>query len=178
MKRKHSGVTLMELMVALAILGILLGLAVPTFREFSRNNRVAALQNELVTTFNLARSEALKRSTPVAVCASVDGGACATEDDWAAGWIVFTDATGTLGDFDPPGDELLQRSQGVTGDMRLAASAGVGTAAFVQFQPNGTTLPDTNLRFDVYWEGCGGERARNVTISPIGTLQSAKADCP
>ena len=60
MKRRGLGFTLLELMVTIAVLGILLGLTVPTFREFSRNNSVTTAQNDLVTALNVARSEALR----------------------------------------------------------------------------------------------------------------------
>src|SRR5262245_60959819 len=109
MRQDVSGFTLLELMIALTVLGILLGLAVPGFREFTRQNRVTAAQNDLATAINLTRSEALRRSTPTSLCASADGASCASAANWGSGWIVFSDGTGTQGTVDSPGDEIVQR---------------------------------------------------------------------
>ena len=49
----------------------------------------------MVTAFNLARMEAIRRGTPVSVCASADQASCSGANDWASGWIVFTDANGS-----------------------------------------------------------------------------------
>ncbi len=59
-------------MFTITVLGILLGLAVPSFMETMRNNRLIAQNNEFIAALNLARSEALKSSGPVSVCASAD----------------------------------------------------------------------------------------------------------
>ena len=101
---------LMELMFTLTVLGILLGLAVPSFMATTRNNRLIAQNNEFVGALNLARSEALKMSGPVSMCASTDEATCSGDTDWSNGWIVFSDQSGD-GNFD--GDpEVLLRSQG------------------------------------------------------------------
>ncbi len=85
------GFTLIELMVTVVIAAILLTVAVPTFRDVIQNNRLATQANDLVTAFNLARSEAITRAIPVSVCKSTDGLACTASGRWDQGWIVFVD---------------------------------------------------------------------------------------
>ena len=47
----------------------------------------------MVASLQLARSEALKRRTPVTVCASLDASTCA-DIPWNKGWMVFADDDG------------------------------------------------------------------------------------
>ena len=69
-------------MVGISIMGILVSLAVPSFQEYGRNTRVISTQNDLVTALNYARSEAIRRSQPVTVCATPNFLACGTVDAW------------------------------------------------------------------------------------------------
>ena len=58
---KSSGFTLVELMITLAIAGILVAVGIPSFNSTISSNRLTSYANELVTALNLARSEAVKR---------------------------------------------------------------------------------------------------------------------
>ena len=60
-RKNQHGFTLVELLVGISILAILLSLAVPSFTEFLKNNRVSAQTNELLSLVNLAKSEAVRR---------------------------------------------------------------------------------------------------------------------
>lgn len=91
----------MELMVTTAILVILLAIGVPQLRGFLERKRVAADLESLASSFQLARSEALKRSGTVSICAktAADAPACVngTTNDWSNGWLVFIDYAGAAG---------------------------------------------------------------------------------
>ena len=58
-KNRVRGVTLLELLVALAIGSILLGVGIPAYESVVRNNRLATDTNELVAAIHYARSEAI-----------------------------------------------------------------------------------------------------------------------
>lgn len=62
-----SGFTLMELMIAIAVLGIMATLAVPALTDLIRNNRVTSQSNELVALINFARSESIRRNNSITV---------------------------------------------------------------------------------------------------------------
>jgi len=92
MHAKQTGFSLIELMFVIAIAGVLLAIGMPNFRDFIRNSRIAAESNDLLTGINVARSEAVKRRTPVTMCS----GAAPTcvAGDFSDGWFVFVDTNG------------------------------------------------------------------------------------
>jgi type IV fimbrial biogenesis protein FimT len=59
--RKQQGFTLTELLITLAILGILSSVALPSFVDKLKQNRLVANTNQLQNVFQFARSEAAKR---------------------------------------------------------------------------------------------------------------------
>ena len=89
---QSRGLSLLELMILLTIASILTLLAVPNLRPFLQNNRNITLINELQTSLNAARTEAVTRNNTVTLCGSVNGTACAAAvDELADGWITLKD---------------------------------------------------------------------------------------
>ncbi len=62
---KQKGFTLVELMIALAILGILVGVAVPSMQNFFERSRIASAANTLYNDLKYVRSEAIKRDANI-----------------------------------------------------------------------------------------------------------------
>jgi type IV fimbrial biogenesis protein FimT len=87
-----KGFTLIELMITIVIAGILLAMGIPSFNQMIKNNQLTTQVNLLVTSLNLARNEAIKRSVNITICQSSTGNSCV--GNWPAsnnGWIVFVD---------------------------------------------------------------------------------------
>jgi len=80
----QRGTTLLETLLATAIVGVLGSAAVPKLSDGIAQQHIRTGSGELFATFNSARSEAIRRGVPVAVAA-------ADESDWSAGWKVFVD---------------------------------------------------------------------------------------
>ncbi|GAB2894302.1 GspH/FimT family pseudopilin [Microbulbifer echini] len=90
---RTNGFTLIELMVVITVLGIVTALAVPSFSTLIENNRMSTMTNDLNSTLQFARSEAVRRKGDVRVSA-VDG-------DIGKGLRVWIDdGSGDFGDDD------------------------------------------------------------------------------
>ena len=170
MKNRAQGMTLIELLTAMLVLAILMGIAVPSFREFSSNNRTVAATNELVTALNLARSEALRRATTTVVCASADQATCSGALNWTTGWIAFVDRNNN-GNVDA--DELLQAWSGAGGG--LVANADQDRASY---NAMGMAQLAGDITFRVGSPACTGLHVGQTIISTIGSVRSTKEPCP
>lgn len=198
-----KGITLIELMVTLAVLVILLGVAVPTFQSVIRTNRVASLTNALVSALNLARSEAITRGTTVTLCRVDDPGtridndaspktkgpSCSTNEatGWTNGWLLFVDenGNGTV-------DDTEHRLKVWQPSSATAASIdGGGDAADTtdgNFDLRVSYLPSGVSRGSIAGNGAGTlavcsapDKRRNIVITTTGRIRIerlADASCP
>ena len=71
------GFSLIELLVTLSLVSILLFVAAPGMTNLIADSRVAEACHRVRASLALARSEAIRRSTTVTLCASVDSQSCA-----------------------------------------------------------------------------------------------------
>lgn len=110
--RSAHGFTLIELIVTIAIAGILLAVGIPSMRELIIETRLSGNVNQFIAAATFARSEAIKRGRPVTICRSVKAesgtNTCVTtasgeclSSDWCSGWIVIV-----------PGENLILLRQG------------------------------------------------------------------
>ncbi|TCK05940.1 GspH/FimT family pseudopilin [Marinobacterium mangrovicola] len=88
-RSKTSGFTLLELMVAVAILAILLTIGIPSFSNFIDSSQRRAISEGLASAVKVARSEAVTRGVETTLCRRNSAGtACSNAADWSVGWLV------------------------------------------------------------------------------------------
>lgn len=148
-KRDAQGFTLVELLVAVAVLAILLGTGVPSFVEMVRDSRIGGDANALARALHLARSEAVKRAEFVTVCPRGGSGGCGGAGDWSDGWIAFVDPTADgedgVASLDAD-DEVLARGDPIghgnsllVYGVRGSGDAPIDPASYLRFHPPGET---------------------------------------
>jgi type IV fimbrial biogenesis protein FimT len=166
--RAQHGFTLVELMVAIAVMAIVVGFAIPGFQSMVNSNRLASSANELIASLQTARIEAIRRNRRVVLCTSANpnaGAAARCASSGIEGWIVFVDAN-TDGDFDPPGDTLV-RNSALDGPVEFAGETTiVYRADGLARESDGATLMsegEVRLRIDA------SQPVRNVRCIDIST---------
>ena len=160
-RNKSRGFTLVEMMVTVVVMVVLLGVAVPSFRQMIANQRVKTASFDLYSALSYARSEAIKRNATVTVRAgeSVDGA-------WSTGWRI-EDATSNL-----------LRSWGAISSLTVSNTA-TGNATVLTFNSDGrlTTAAAPKLQIEPS-TAVTGVSSRCVQISLSGRPTAQTGSCP
>ncbi len=96
--KRQTGFTLYELLITVLVIGVILTIGVPNMAEFTQNSRLTSASNDLLSSFQLARSEAARSKTNITICASDNSLDAAANCGGAFndGWIIFMDIDGDL----------------------------------------------------------------------------------
>ena len=88
----QSGLTFLEALIGVAILGVLTAMTLPTFKGFVESMRLDAQTDRFVSAVQTARTMAISNNTPVTLCAvDVDGNCSSSPSAWSREWSVFYD---------------------------------------------------------------------------------------
>jgi type IV fimbrial biogenesis protein FimT len=162
---RNGGFTLIELMLAIVVLAILVGVAVPSFTHTIDRNAATGAANDLLASIILARSEAVKREQRVHIRRQ---GA-----DWSQ-WRVYADGNTTNGNtYDAVNDDLLMD---YFHDGPVPAGNG-GVATILSFSPRGRTIANLNSAAD-FFQVTQGDYTRYVCFSAIGRPRVQEGACP
>ncbi|MFV1982282.1 MAG: GspH/FimT family pseudopilin [Thiohalomonadales bacterium] len=168
--QKHSGFTIVELLVTMAIFGVLAAIAFPQMTGFADNNRLVNQVNNLSANLQYARSEAIRRVRNVTI-ETLDG-----TNKWQSGWQVYVDLdnSGTA-----QAAELLR----VVPTLGTTTTF-LGTGAIpnrVIFTPNGRSNVIVNIgeTFDLCQTNRTGNYGKSLRLFPIGRVEvKPKILCP
>lgn len=127
----REGFTLVEILIVIAIVGILASLAAPSFSELIKSQRIKSMATDLNSSLTLARSEAIKRNKNVTLSP-------ATVGSWQEGWQIADP------DFAGNNIEVHSAFSGLTAtgpDSVIYRSSGriAGTAPTFNISATGTT---------------------------------------
>jgi len=133
--RLSRGFTLVELLVVMAVMAILAVVAMPSMARIVDSTRLTSFSNGFLAAMYHARSEAIKRNGPVALCKSANGRTCATSGGWEQGWIVFHDPNNN-GAADA-GEPIVHHTQALPAGFKLSGNQNV--ASYISFTASGRT---------------------------------------
>lgn len=158
---KQRGFTILELMVVIAVAGILAAFALPNFDIMMKNNCLVTKTNTLISSLQFTRSEAVKRNSPVSMTAFNAGDAT---NEWGSGWNIVDNAT--------------------TNTIRVVQVECAATTADDTSTPNKTTITYAG---DGFIQNAGtiqlcddrtGETGRLISVSVTGRPGVADVACP
>lgn len=186
LNRIHSGFSLVELIVGMAILAMLMALGLPQYATFISNARLRTTAEGINNGLNLARAEAVKRNSRVELVFTDDEPiaplvnamtASTTGSNWVVrAWIPATNS------YDFIEGKLGAEGSGKTGIPGVTVTpvtAGIfdGTVAFTGF---GSLSSAQSISFQVTYPTAGAcdtvatqgpLRCLNVNVSPGGQIR-------
>ncbi|MBI5901490.1 MAG: GspH/FimT family pseudopilin [Rhodocyclales bacterium] len=168
----QTGFTLVELLIAIAVLGILMSIALPNLSQMLRRIQVNSLTGELSTSFQQARNEAITKNARVLTCASNSGGTgCASSTDWNTnGWLVCL-AIGSATACDASTAEIpnpISRHESVPTSTAVVA----GPSTPVAFTSNGgLALGSATITVTITGPD---STSTTVTIQPTGFVRATR----
>jgi type IV fimbrial biogenesis protein FimT len=164
--RVQAGFTLIELVVTLAVLAVLIGLGVPSFREMIDESRMASQSNELIYTLRQARAQAVERAAPVTVTA-ING-------DWNQGWE-------SLLDYDKNGSKTAGLADALMTSTPASQLPDLqhinidASSTRVIFLPDGTLGAAAAETLTLKSKAGGVARQRTINIALSGRVEIAKS---
>lgn len=162
-----TGFTLIELIIVLAIAGILFSSAIPSFSQMLAHNKQEAQLYTLFHHHQLARSEAIKTNSRVILCKSSDAKQCSSQSKWADGWIIFSDTDNNK--IISNNEHVIFIQGALSGNLSLKYK-GFGSHNSVRYFPDGHS--STNGTFTLCSQ-FGDEYAKSIIISRTGRARIA-----
>jgi type IV fimbrial biogenesis protein FimT len=166
---RQRAFTLVELLVTLAVLVVLLGLALPAFSKMIQQNRSEAIRNQLVSTLHAARAFAVERRQNIEVCGSSQGEEC--DQAWHLGWLMRG----------VDGEPIVLLFNRLDGAPKLKWA---GLSKQIQFQANGLsstsngTFTLCNTQREVLWQLKLNRQGRVRSVTGTNIPDGSEAHCP
>jgi type IV fimbrial biogenesis protein FimT len=177
---RSGGFTIIELVVTLALFGVLLALGLPAFTTFIQNTQIKNAAENALTGLTLAKAEAVRRNAPVRFQLVSNMTATCAVTASSGNWVVsLDDPTGQcdIAPSDTTAPRIIQKYAVQDGSPKVAVSAtGGGLVAFNglgRVSGAGTTQIDFTHATSVceHIDATGTARCLRVLISTGGSAK-------
>jgi type IV fimbrial biogenesis protein FimT len=151
--RTQRGVSFLELMIVVLLVGIIASIASPTFSSLIIKSKISLATSALHSSLHFARSEALKRGRNVVICRSSNPNAiapnCAVTSGagWGQGWIIYVDEDANKKFTDA--DRLIRVQVAIFDKEAEGAITASPTRNYISFNPTGQTF-GSYIRFTIH----------------------------
>jgi type IV fimbrial biogenesis protein FimT len=164
--RLQHGLSLIEQIMVLAIVGVLTSLAVPSLGSLLNSQQVRTAQNDFINGLMNARETAVTSGRRTLFCPTRDGSLCSSEMRWDSGWLLGHDGDGNQ----QPDRGALQVGKSYAGKVTILSSAGRRS---VRFSPDGSA-GGSNLTL-LFCTHEARVAALSVVVSNAGRIRGAPA---
>ena len=134
---KCKGLTLVELMAVIGIVGILCGLAFPSFTSLLQRAKGDRAAHLLYHPLNHARTVSITKNITTTACASINDKQCLRSTDWSYHDIIIFHDKNSNGNIDT-GEPLLSKINLGLEENSLKWRS-FGNRNYLQWQPSGMT---------------------------------------
>jgi type IV fimbrial biogenesis protein FimT len=168
---------LIELLVALFVAVLLLGLAVPAYGDWVASQELMNEARHLADSMNMARAAAINSGHRVNLCQTAGGGQCLNAGRWEGGWILYVDGNRN-GQVDAE-EKVLWTEQPAAPGITLAANGPL--LHYVSYTSLGhARMLNGALQMGTFTVCRSGRKAIDVVLAHSGRVRIAKtnANCP
>jgi len=151
-RRRLRGFSMIELLIAMGIGALLVGMGIPAMKSMVVNQRIKAASTDLYTSLMRTRSEALKRNTSVTMSP-------VTSSNWADGWRIAN----------PSGTPTYLEEHSSLSALTITGPSNV------VFRSSGRVVGSTAPQFDI--SATGSDLRRCVTVDLSGRPYVKSAAC-
>ncbi len=148
-RSRYAGFTLVELVVTIAIVGILASVAIPSFSSSIATTRARSVATDLYMSLVKARSEAVKRNTAVIVGPSESG--------WNKGWTVYPANAE---------DKVLENHS-------ISAAVTITGPGTIRYNSSGRVTGEVSFNISATMGSATAERCVAISLSGLPTIKSA-----